>query len=837
MSGSGRIRVATLGRLRIEREGEELRELPLQPVRCALLVYLAIEGSATRDELTALFWPDRDTSLARHSLSQTLYELRRRLGDHVLASRGERIQAGPDVEVDVVEFMAAVDADRDDHAFAVFGGPFLEGSHLGLTPAFESWVDGRRAVLARRFRQLCGRLTSARAGAGDLEGALAVARRWIELDPLDDEAHHTFIELLARAGRRADALRHYEAYSASIDRELGVQPLDETRDLVARIREGVDGAPGPRPTGPVPAPEPVPAPAPVDVPATVPAGVAAPWRRGTVFLAAVGTMVALAGTAFLLRDGAPAAGPTLAMGVEGIAPGSGLAVLPFLNMSPDPDHAYFSDGITEDLLARVSRIDGLRVISRTSVWRYKDSQAAVAEIARDLGVAHILEGSVRREGNRVRITAQLIDAARDDHIWAETYDRELTDIFEVQSDIAGHIAQALAQRLTPTPTPAPTAQGERAEDAARLTAYDLLLRGREYLNRRGDTDVTKYPLALGLFRRALEVDPDYARGHAAVSETYRRHILLPLIPTRADSMLAYSTRAVALDPDLPAAATELGFAFFFSGQRDRAEAELRRALALDPNQADAMEGLAGLAAINGRLIEAVRWQRQAVANDPLAHGRIFGLARYHFDIGDLDAADAALARAVELAPDDPNANFLLAQVHRLRGDPARADARMRTLLELAPDHPGVHVALALDHAYAGRFEAAELHLERTPAAEFGAIRSFRALVAKRLGHQDRADELIQQPAAMFAEWEAAGHSAPPRGQLYVHIIRDDLDGALDILREHWRTGLRWIEDPPAIGIYFLDHLPVLDPLRHDPRFQDLVAQIRAELDAARADPG
>ncbi|CAN5677883.1 hypothetical protein BH23GEM7_BH23GEM7_30480 [soil metagenome] len=231
-----RIHIITLGGLRIEQDGEELRDLPAQPVRCALFLYLALERSATRDELIALFWPERDAERARHSLSQTLYELRRRPGEDWIESRGERVDVTPRVTADALEFLAAAESGEDEVALARYAGAFLDGCNLGATPEFEQWVDRRRAQLARLHRDLCRRLTAARLEQGDPEGALAVARRWAEMDPLDDEAHHRIVELLAEMGRRAEALRHFEEYAELIARELEVEPLEETQALVARLR-------------------------------------------------------------------------------------------------------------------------------------------------------------------------------------------------------------------------------------------------------------------------------------------------------------------------------------------------------------------------------------------------------------------------------------------------------------------------------------------------------------------------------------------------------------------------------------------------------------------------
>lgn len=245
--------------------------------------------------------------------------------------------------------------------------------------------------------------------------------------------------------------------------------------------------------------------------------------------------------------------------------------------------------------------------------RYEDTTLSSPEIGEELEVDYLLEGTVRREGCEVRITAQLIHAATDGHLWANAYDRDITDVFAVQSEIARTIAAALEQRLLP---------GEGAEAALDGTLdptdYDLLLRGREYLNRPGEDDVRKYPLAMEFFHRAIEANPRFAHAYAGMSQAFRRHVGLPLVRIRRDSTLHYARQAVKLTPDLPEGVTELGFGHLFAGDHAPAEAAFERALALDPDRADAMDGMAPIAAMRGRLDEAVRWQRRAASVDPFS---------------------------------------------------------------------------------------------------------------------------------------------------------------------------------------------------------------------------
>lgn len=236
------LRLSALGIPRVVRRGEELSAFARQPLRTALLFYLAVEGRTTRSTLVTVLWPERDESRGRHALSQTLYELRQELGDEVIRTVGEELRIEPGVEVDVREFEEAVEAEEFGRASDLYRGLFLEGAHLCDSREFEGWVDRTRARLARLHRVAQRERIAALVAGGELREALEAARKWASLEPLDDEAQHALIELLARTGSRIEALRRYEAYRERLHEELEVEPLDETRELVTRIRDGAVGS-------------------------------------------------------------------------------------------------------------------------------------------------------------------------------------------------------------------------------------------------------------------------------------------------------------------------------------------------------------------------------------------------------------------------------------------------------------------------------------------------------------------------------------------------------------------------------------------------------------------
>ncbi|HEX9107729.1 MAG TPA: protein kinase [Longimicrobiales bacterium] len=231
------IRVLTLPGVRVLAASREIATLQGRRLPLALLSYLAVERSASRDSVLGVFWPEREEERARHSLSQTLYELRRELGEEWLAATGDVLAVASDVTTDAIEFEAAVQGGRWAYALDLYGGAFLSGVPLVPARGFEEWVDRRRAQLGRLHRKARRELLADRLRAGDSSGALAVAVRWAELEPMDDEAQQRAIELLARCGHRAEALRAYDAFLAQL-RADDLEPMPELAQLVATIRSG-----------------------------------------------------------------------------------------------------------------------------------------------------------------------------------------------------------------------------------------------------------------------------------------------------------------------------------------------------------------------------------------------------------------------------------------------------------------------------------------------------------------------------------------------------------------------------------------------------------------------
>jgi TolB-like protein len=354
-----------------------------------------------------------------------------------------------------------------------------------------------------------------------------------------------------------------------------------------------------------------------------------------------------------------------------------IAVLAFKNMSADPEQEYFSDGITEDIITELSKISGLFVIARHSSFIYKEKPVTTRQVGRELGVRYVLEGSVRRAGNRLRITAQLIDSATDHHLWAERYDRDLTDIFAVQDEITEEIVAALEVKLT---------AGEQKQAAGRYTdnleAYDYFLRGRAYQLR-----VTKEATAGArkMFERAIELDPSFAGAYALLSHVHYqdwRHEWSE-VPNPLDRALAAAEKAVALDDSLPLAHTYLAWIHVWKKQHEQAIAEGERAIAFDHNFAEGYAYLGNILNFAGKPEEAVAAIERAMRLDPhYPPNYLVYLARGYDLLGKREDAIAALRKCITLDPDRFAAHQLLASIYGQLGRKEEAEVEVAEMLRI-----------------------------------------------------------------------------------------------------------------------------------------------------------
>ena len=396
-----------------------------------------------------------------------------------------------------------------------------------------------------------------------------------------------------------------------------------------------------------------------------------------------------------------------------------IAVLPFLNMSGDPENEYFSDGISEEILNLLTKLPKLRVSSRTSSFAFKGKDMELPAVAERLGVGTILEGSVRRAGDRVRITAQLIDTKSDSHLWSESYDRKLEDVFAIQDDIARCIVNALRMTLTPQ---------ERLAIQYTATsnpqAYDFYLRGRSYYNtmtKRGFTH------ALTLYQEAIERDPNYALAFAGIADVYSFLFKYGgATPEIAGRTLDASQRAVELDGGLAEAHTSRGLALSINGRHEEAEREFERAIELKPSLYEAYYFYGRDCVSQGKSDKAARLFAQAVAINPDYYEAFPFLATAYRKSGrqheamDADRRGVAAAeKHLEMYPDDARALYLGAGALIATGDAVRATEWAERALEAAPDEPSVLYNVGCMYSMMGNKERAIALVDEAVRKGFG----------------------------------------------------------------------------------------------------------------------
>jgi adenylate cyclase len=395
-----------------------------------------------------------------------------------------------------------------------------------------------------------------------------------------------------------------------------------------------------------------------------------------------------------------------------VEPQKSIGVLPFVNMSSDPENEFFSDGVSEELINLLTKLPQLRVASRTSSFSFKGKSMNLRTVARELGVKTILEGSVRRAGKRIRITAQLIDAESDSHLWSETYDRQLEDIFAVQDEIAHHIVDALEITLSP--------KQERIIHKAPTTdvrAYDYYLRGRKFFyQERGGVE-----LARQMFARAIEIDPDYALAHAGVADAAAfLYMWYDKDESHLERAEAASRRALELDPELAEAHAARGHVLSLKRQYDEAEREFETAIRLDPRLFEAYYFYARDALSQGKLEKAARLFEQASAVRPEDYQAPALVVQVYISLGKKAEALEASRRCarivekhVELNPDDHRALVLGANTLLYTGDVERGRAWAARAYAISPENPGVLYNLACFYSMAGDLDRSVELLEKS----------------------------------------------------------------------------------------------------------------------------
>jgi adenylate cyclase len=383
-----------------------------------------------------------------------------------------------------------------------------------------------------------------------------------------------------------------------------------------------------------------------------------------------------------------------------------LAVLPLVNISQNPDDVYFADGMTEELIYTLSRIKGLRVIAQTSVMAYRGTTKTVREIGRELKVGSVLEGSVRKAGDRVRITIQLIDVSTEEHLWVERYDRELADVFEIQSEISMEVAKGLKGLLKAAVETGVVKAEALEKPTDRIDAYTEYLKGRHFWSRRTRQGLLQ---ALEHFERAISADPGFAKAYSGIADTYSalanhghetNEVALPKAKDAAK-------KALDLDPNLAEAHASLGLAYLqFKADPVKAESEFKEAIRLNPSYAAARQWYSGALHTQMRFEEALEHAQKAIDLDPMAHVMHLNAASVLSDMGRHEEARDAYARAVELEPDYEGSHGDLAQADMALWNWCGAEETLSRALERNPNNTEALVTQAMLKAVVGKREEA-----------------------------------------------------------------------------------------------------------------------------------
>ena len=350
-----------------------------------------------------------------------------------------------------------------------------------------------------------------------------------------------------------------------------------------------------------------------------------------------------------------------------------IAVLPFENMSGDPEQEYFSDGLTEDIITALSLWRSFPVIARNSSFTYKGRSVRAQEVARDLGVRYLLEGSVRQAGKRIRVTAQLINAESGHHVWAEKFDRELADIFDLQDEITHRIAATLVPELEQAETTL-----TRAKRPGDLSAWDCYLRGVSHFY---EDTCEAMAEAVAMFSAAVKADPDYVDAWAKLGWCYAKQVSFRCVDDHEETMkqaFKAGRRAVALDPSSALAHMSLGTVHIWAEETEKGLAEAQRALELNPNFAYAAMAVGNRLDLVGRSEQGIKQMEEALhlnPRDPIRWRYMFYLSRAQLSVGDLEAADHWSTEALSIKPDLPEAIFrhALVQAHLGRMEEAKRD--------------------------------------------------------------------------------------------------------------------------------------------------------------------
>jgi TolB-like protein/Flp pilus assembly protein TadD len=504
-------------------------------------------------------------------------------------------------------------------------------------------------------------------------------------------------------------------------------------------------------------------------------------------------------------------------------------VLPLKNLSAEKANEYFSDGITDDIITQLSKVGDLKVVSRTSVMRYKSTDKSLREIATELNVATILEGSVRRADNRVRISLQLIDAGTDEHVWAETYDRELKDVFEIQSDVANQVATALKAKFS-----LPEKERIGKKPTTNLAAYDLYLRGRAFYYLYSEPDNER---AIGLFQKALELDPNYAPAYAGLSGAYSQRVgLFGFQPGWIDTAIEVAEKAISLDPNLAEGHKALGLAVMQKGWYRRALQAYQKALELNPNLEPAVSDIGVTNLIMGRFDEALPWMKRSLALDPATNGhQPSEVGRVYLFLADDAKAGQWFSKALEVQRDLDDAHLGLTWLYLVQQKYQQAFEQSGKILAYSPHYVYGLQAAGTAKLLLGDYAGAKKYFERSIAirpAGRGWMPPVTYLTSSgyvlwKTGQKEEARKMFDQSLQLDQTDLQQGNES--------FAVRYDI-AAINAVQGNKAEAYKWLQQTIDSGFrnYRFSLIdPLLENLHGDERFKQMMTEVTKQVDEMR----
>ncbi len=638
-----------LGGIFLEGPSGPLSGRVVQHRQLAVLALLAMarDKGCSRDKLVGCVWPESPEERARHLLADSIYLLRKSLGDDAVSASSDVLRLNADIVwTDAVAFRETLERGDLKGAVKLYGGPFLDGFFGDDSPEFEHWVEAERRDLADRQANALESLAAGAEGTSDYTRAVVWWRRLAAHDPYNSRVVLRLMQALAAAGDPANAIHQAQEHAACLQKELELDPPSELASFVERLR--IEAAGGEPARGAAP-------PATDDEPTRTPERrTLEPSPRRSLGRLLKRHRIATAGLAAL-------AIPLIALLVRQLVISGptqserrSIAVLPFENLTGDPGKDYLAAGFHEELINQLARIGGVRVIARSSVKAYGDSRRSLRTVAKELDVDHILEASLRAEGERLRITVQLIDPETSGHIWAEDYDRVRDALLDVQRDIALRIAESVRAHITPEELASIDARPTENQDA-----YDYYLRGVNF------DDQLDRRTAIRMYERAIELDSSFALAYAKMASA--RSILYRWFMDRTDDHLTKAglavERALELQPNLLEA--HLALYNFRSAQLDRPGAmeALARARALAPNDPRVHRWLALAVRQTGQFEESAQHLDRALEYSPRWRSLLYNAATTALYRREYSAAQQYLNRGFEISPEDGSLGEAAAILH------------------------------------------------------------------------------------------------------------------------------------------------------------------------------